>query len=114
MNKNIPYQHIGNLPVIVYQYKKMLDEQYSKENMDEPVTTLSPDGVKAALGIFISIVIVSIILFITAVVLLMKFGKTMPTWALIMAILFLVLPIPGGIIVTFILIFSTRNTVGVL
>jgi protein-S-isoprenylcysteine O-methyltransferase Ste14 len=66
-------------------------------------------GMKIAIGLLLAILLLAIIFFIVVLVVLIKHWHLMPQWAQIIAVLFLVLPLPGGMFVTLILALVARE-----
>ena len=88
---------------------------YVRENFDfnygdgDDYDKAKKDGVsflKLSGGILLAAVLISLVLFIWAIVLLAKYGKTMPTWALVVGIILLFF---GGSVVTIILAYVTKG-----
>lgn len=65
-----------------------------------------------AVGYFFIIFFAYIALYIAAIFFLIKNGHQMPTWAIITAIIFLVLPIPGGVIIALLLALLAKSGSG--
>ena len=86
-----------------------------KENFDYKASDDSGKAVgitiAAMLVWLIPVLIIGLILFIWAAVVLYQNWKTMPDWARVVALLWLFVPaLPGGLIVTLVLVYVTRNT----
>ena len=97
-----PIKHIGNLPYLLQQYKKFNEEKSKYE-------ALSGTMFGVAASVFLFIILISLIVWIAALVLLIQNGKLMPTWAIIVGVIFLMFPLPGGAIVTLILALAVRK-----
>jgi hypothetical protein len=77
---------------------------YLQENFDDNNGGIK--WLKITGGVLVLAVIISLVLFIWAVILLVKYGRTMPTWALVLGIILLLF---GGAIFTIILAYVTRG-----
>lgn len=103
MEKFNPTKYIGNLPYLLHQYKKFKEE----EEKYEQLTGGSMFGLAA--GVFLIVILISLAIWIAALVLLIQNGKRMPTWAVVVGIIFLLFPLPGGALVTLILALAVRK-----
>ena len=84
-----------------------------KENFDYSDDSGKAVGLTfaAMLVWLIPVLIIGLILFIWAAVVLYQNWSTMPDWARVVALLWLFVPaLPGGLIVTLVLVYVTRNT----
>jgi uncharacterized membrane protein len=63
-----------------------------------------------SIGIFALIFIIILAFYIWAIVILIKFGSTMPVWAVIVSIICLLWGPFGGIIIAIIIVYSTKGT----
>jgi len=61
-------------------------------------------------GVFITIVIVSLIIWVWALVVTIKYWKYLPDWARVLAILGLIPVIPGGPIVTLVVVYVSHGS----
>jgi len=61
-------------------------------------------------GVFITILVVSLIIWIWALVVTIKYWKVLPVWARFVAILGLIPIIPGGPIVTLVVVYVAKET----
>lgn len=67
-------------------------------------------GASVAVSVFLVILLLYITLYIVTIVLLIKHGGQMPTWALVTAIIFMIFPLPGGVIISLILALVARKS----
>lgn len=103
MQKEInPILFVGNPQWYSYYYKK-----YMKEKYDDP-NSLPQEMSTGVFTIFLILLVLSIIIWISTVVRLIMKGKEMPTWAIIIAILLLIFPVPGGVFLSFALTFTKK------
>lgn len=76
------------------------------EGYEDPNTTASYIGV----GVFIAILIVSLIIWIWALVVTIKYWDHLPVWARVVSVLGLIPIIPGGPIVTLVVVYIARGS----
>jgi hypothetical protein len=60
-------------------------------------------------GMFLIILVIWLFIFTITVFLLVKYWNKLPTWAQIVCLLLLILPIPGGSIISIMIIFIITN-----
>jgi hypothetical protein len=65
-----------------------------------------------SVGVFVVISLIILAFYIWAIILLIKFGSTMPVWAVIISIICLLWGPFGGILITVILVYATKGTKG--
>jgi len=68
------------------------------------------NAVYVGVGVFITIVIVSLIIWIWALIATIKYWKYLPDWARVLAILGLIPVIPGGPIVTLVVVYVSHGS----
>ena len=81
-------------------------EGYNDPDINNNNNTVAYVGV----GVFIVILIVSLIIWIWALVVTIKYWKHLPVWARVLAILGLIPIIPGGPIVTLVVVYVSKGT----
>ena len=99
-----------SFPELLVAYRDHVMKQSEPDNLDPiPLAPVNRTIMGIAIGVFFAFLAVSVILFITALVLIIMYHKLMPTWALVLAILCLVLPIPGGVVIALLLALLARK-----
>lgn len=66
--------------------------------------------VGVGIGLFVMLVVISLIVWIWAIVVTIKYWKVLPDWARVVAILGLIPVIPGGPIVSLIVVYITKGS----
>jgi hypothetical protein len=103
-NKEInPILFVGNPQWLSYYYNKYKEKE--KFNNSLPP---EQSGTKSFLAFIMIIILLSVALWIGTLVRLIIRSNEMPVWAIILAILFLILPIPGGVLLAFALTFISK------
>lgn len=103
--------HLYFIADTINRHKESFDGYLSrKEGFDEDKDKkVDVYGMKVAIGMLMVILLILLIFFIIVLVVLIKNWHLMPQWAQIVAVLFLVLPLPGGMIVTLVLALLARE-----
>jgi hypothetical protein len=102
---------IYSLPTLLLAYKQRKAFERGETPNDIIPIGLIPLKVLLRIewSVFLALVAISLGLFLTAIVLLLKHYKQMPTWAIVLAVLCMLLPIPGGIVIAIILALLARK-----
>lgn len=99
-----PILFVGNPQWLTYYYNKYKEKSEGFNNSLPP----EQSGVKSFLAFMIILILLSVALWIGTLVRLIIRSNEMPVWAIILAILFLLLPVPGGVLLAFALTFISK------
>lgn len=92
-----------------YKANKTLCDAYLKGQSIEGMDDDSKKVLGLTLGIFLTVLIISLVLFIVALILLLKDWKVLPDWAKIVGIIGLLFFGPLGSIATIIIVLVSRK-----
>jgi len=93
---------------VIEAYLKGISMEGYNDGLTEEGTKIMGYGI----AVFLLILLCAISIWIWAIVVLVKFWKVLPDWARIIGVLALLPMIPGGPIITLIVVYASKNSSG--